>query len=702
MTKASSTSASSSSMATSVSTIKAYSVPLALFLVAMFYQVVLIPKSFPPSHYDALLINKYSSIEEVKEAYEKLSSKWNSAVEVSLTSDFIKIRYAYELLTNPTWKKNYDIFGIEEQLDVLEKAKEQYAGKSISTVDLPLLDSAIPDTGDDSLNVITSEGFQSIIQDSRPLLIQLFSFGSKSSFQFSDAWKRIAVLLDGVATTASVELGNLHLVAYLSEKKATGRPFFRNGFPSLVAFPEGCRTADCLSRYDGELSVDAVTEWFTTNIVGLPRIFYYSKETLGQNFLAKVSPHKVKVIIFSRTGERAVPVVRQAAKKYWSHASFAFVLWREEESSVWFNAFEVESAPAIVFLKDPGAKPVVHHGAVNNTWFSTIMEQNKMLELPQLRSETSIELGCDARDHSRAGYDTSTWYCAILAGRHGPELNKMRETIRRVQELLSSDIESSEDQTTAPALGAIRSKRLTFTWLEGETQKRYCFFYLNSENSYDTCGPRRDLADVPQLFIVRYKRNASEEDTKPKRKKGSIWDSLQEQELDPASQLVAKYNGSDETSEIIKWVSQIIKDGDSRDLPHYRTKTPELVPDDAQPIWSKGVQSLPSTSRIKQHIRGFITKIYDLIQDPRIGPILLLAALISFGTIWLQRSQPPQQPNQQDSNQPSQPNAKFQEKRKARRRERVRTASNERPSPSITDEEPKNAYQMPFSDSDSE
>ena len=38
-----------------------------------------------------------------------------------------------------------------------------------------------------------------------------------------------------------------------------------------------------------------------------------------------------------------------------------------------------------------------------------------------------MELGCDARGYSRAGYDTSTWYCAILAGRHGPELSKMRE-----------------------------------------------------------------------------------------------------------------------------------------------------------------------------------------------------------------------------------------------------------------------------------
>ena len=92
-----------------------------------------------------------------------------------------------------------------------------------------------------------------------------------------------------------------------------------------------------------------------------------------------------------------------------------------------------------------------------------------------------------------------------------------------------------------------------------------------------------------------------------------------------------------------------------------RTKTPDLVPEDGQPIWSKGVQSLPSTSTMKQGIRGFINKIYDLIGDPRIGPILLLAALMSFGTIWLRRSQPPQQSKQPNSNQheQSQPNSKV-------------------------------------------
>lgn len=36
-------------------------------------------------------------------------------------------------------------------------------------------------------------------------------------------------LLDGVANTAVVELGEAQLAAYLAEKKPTGQPFFRNG-----------------------------------------------------------------------------------------------------------------------------------------------------------------------------------------------------------------------------------------------------------------------------------------------------------------------------------------------------------------------------------------------------------------------------------------------------------------------------------------
>ncbi|KAM4107005.1 hypothetical protein ACB094_04G109500 [Castanea mollissima] len=690
---------SSSSMA---STIKAYSVPLALFVAAMFYQLFVIPKSFPVSHYDVLGIKRYSSIADAKEAYEKISSKWNSGNEVPSTDDFIKIQYAYEFLTNPSWKSNYDIFGIDEHIHVIDRVKGKYAGESFSKIKLPLLEATVSVPEDVSLNVITHKDFESILKDTRPSLIQVFSFGSKRCAQFLAVWKRIVFLLDGVANTGSVELGDLQLAAYFAEKKPTGQPFFRNGLPSLVAFPPDCKTADCVIRFDGELSVDAVTDWFSTTILGLPRILYYSRDTLVPKFLSKSSPHKVRVIFFSKTGERAAPFVRQAAQSYWAYASFAFVLWQEEDSSFWWNGLGVESAPAIVFLKDPGLKPVVYHGSVNSSRFSTIMEQNKQQELPQLRSVTSMELGCDAHGFSRAGVDTTTWYCAVLAGRLGPEFDKMRETMRRVQELLSNDgdlKEADKVESFSPAAAALNSRRLTFAWLDGEAQKKYCYFCLHSGNSsesiYDTCGPRRDMADVPRIFIVRYKRNFTEENLKVETKPKGIWDTMKGDDVAPASQLVARYNGSDETLQIIEWISKIIKDGDSRDLPSFRTKTPELVPEDADPIWVRGAQKVLSKITIKQRIHGIITGIYDRLGDPRNGPYLLLGALMSFGAIWLRRSRPTP-PSQ--SNQPSQP---TNDESRPKRRGRARAASNKDKSPSVTDVDPKDAFQMPFSDSDS-
>ncbi|OAY31062.1 uncharacterized protein LOC110599653 [Manihot esculenta] len=672
----------------------AYAVPLLLFALALFYQLVVLPRSFPLSHYDVLGVKRYSSVEEVKDAYEKLSSKWNSGIEVPAAANFIEIQYAYELLTNPLWKRDYDIFGIDEQFLVLDKLKELYAGESFSSVGLPLLEATHFDPGDHAHTIITSEEFGSMFSNSKTWLVQIYSKGSSRCAQFFNYWKEITSLLEGVANTGMVELGDAQLATFLAERKPTGHFFFRNGLPSLVAFPSGCKTSDCLIRYEGDLSIDAVTDWFATVILGLPRILYHSKESLGKNFLAKCGPHKVKVIFFSKTGVRATPFVRQTAKGYWAYACFAFVLWRGEDFSFWWNTFEVESAPAIVFLKDPGVKPVIFHGSFNTSWFADVMEKNKQQELPQLRSVNSMELGCDARGYSRAGVDTMSWYCVLVAGRLGPELNRMRETVRKVQEILSNDVELNDvdkDQFISLAT-ELKKKRLTFAWLDGEAQQKYCFFYLHSETSYDTCGPRRDLTDVPRLFIVRYKRNATQDNVRVKK------NVFETEEADPASQLVARYNGSNEIAQIIQWISGTIRDGETRDLPFFKIKTPDLVPEDTDPFWSKGAQTILSRSvGIKHIIRRVISKTFDHMGDPRIGPILLLGALMAFGTIWLMRNQPTRQSK---SSQPRQSNVKDEIMRK--RRERRRNASSKDIPPSITDVEPKNAYQMPMSDSDSD
>lgn len=55
---------------------------------------------------------------------------------------------------------------------------------------------------------------------------------------------------------------------------------------------------------------------------------------------------------------------------------------------------------------------------------------------------------------------------------------------------------------------------------------------------------------MPRLFIVRYKRNSTEENTEVKKNPRNMWDALLNEDADPAAQLVARYNGSNEIPEV--------------------------------------------------------------------------------------------------------------------------------------------------------
>lgn len=62
---------------------------------------------------------------------------------------------------------------------------------------------------------------------------------------------------------------------------------------------------------------------------------------------------KVKVLFFSDTGMRATPFMRQLARNYQDYASFACVLWREEEYTYWSSMYAF-------FSLYTNSRPVVH------------------------------------------------------------------------------------------------------------------------------------------------------------------------------------------------------------------------------------------------------------------------------------------------------------------------------------------------------
>ncbi|RWW63616.1 hypothetical protein BHE74_00029186 [Ensete ventricosum] len=238
--------------------------------------------------------------------------------------------------------------------------------------------------------------------------------------------------------------------------------------------------------------------------------------------------------------------------------------------------FGVESAPAFLFLKDTYSKPFVYHGALESSQFQKIMEDYKQNELPQLRSVTSMELGCDARGFSRAGSDTLTWYCLVLVGRAGRAMAQMRETIYRVRDMLMTGDDSDyarKVNASVPTVAAtaVKDNRLTLTWLDGDVQlvshfayisyllfclmfvtsmQKYCQFFLDSE-FYKSCGPRRyeNDVDVPQIFIVRYLRNSTEDNVEADKWK-HFRDQYMGKDANAASQLIARYTGSDDVKEV--------------------------------------------------------------------------------------------------------------------------------------------------------
>lgn len=716
-------------MASAAVIAKRYAIPTILVVLAVIWQLVILPTSFSRSHYDVIGVKQNSTSEEIIEAYQRLTLQWHSYKDTEIiTENVIEIQHAFEVLSNQFRRRDYDLFNVDELQDVAKAAKKQYAGDKFSRLKLPLLKMPETDLIDDNSEVLTAENFRSMLGEEGTWLILVYSLGSGNSQQFAHSWKRIVGWLDGVANTGKLELGEVQLASYLAERnRATGHPFFRYGLPSIIAFPRTCRRLDCLLRYSGKLNVDAIVDWIATDILGLPRIPYYSLESLFTEVIRKAGPHKVKVICFSKSGQRAAPFLRQAVRDYSEYASFGLVLWREENASVWWNIFGVDSAPAIVFVKDPFAEPVVHYGAINSSDFHNLMEQHKSHALPQLRSITSMDLGCDVKGYSRAGNDTLTWYCVIVAGKPGSTLSKAREIMRSVQDNLTNEVivdtvSISSLPDSLVAAYAFQQKRLTLAWLDGEAQKKYCYFYLHSENVFETCGPRRyaEEEDVAKVFLVRYRRNNSEVNIDVKKQYKNIWDTFREDEEGLSSQLVAKYNGSMEGPEILSWMSNTIKDGDSGDLPYFRVKTPDLNPEESNPAWSLVKQKIgfSNNRRMTERVKDFVTGGSDYMKDPRIGPILLLASALYLGALWLRTDQSKQKNEQVKEAENVQSPSSSMDKRanmqspssskdkranvKSRHPSKDKRANVQSRYPSITDEVPQDAYQALESDSDSE
>ncbi|RXH74693.1 hypothetical protein DVH24_029414 [Malus domestica] len=139
-----------------------------------------------------------------------------------------------------------------------------------------------------------------------------------------------------------------------------------------------------------------VTHWFATTVLGLPRIQSRIQSRICSKDNSRLIQYKVKVIFFSKTGMRAAPFIRQTAKNYWSHDSFAFVLW---------NLYAFQQAIELwkTNMRHPQASEVVNKDIISHFFIAEPKKNtrgpNQMLKELQLvrMSASLIKIAYDER-----------------------------------------------------------------------------------------------------------------------------------------------------------------------------------------------------------------------------------------------------------------------------------------------------------------
>ncbi|KAL3697066.1 hypothetical protein R1sor_011142 [Riccia sorocarpa] len=238
------------------------------------------------SPYERLGLPLNATEDEIFAAYRQISSYWGTETlyNQSEIKQIIQIEHAYQLLSNNDTRRDYDYFNIDDlQEDVAQALKQYEEEGDMVEIRSPVFESTVFGKKIFSTaNDLTMANFgELVMQSSDPWLIQIFSHVNPDSRRFSPTWDKIVELLEGVVRVGRLELSQLELALILAERNwLNGYPFFRNGLPAIIAVPPSCSKLDCIKRYYGEKTADAVSDWMGSRLLKFPRIMYYSAQAL--------------------------------------------------------------------------------------------------------------------------------------------------------------------------------------------------------------------------------------------------------------------------------------------------------------------------------------------------------------------------------------------------------------------------------------
>ncbi|KAJ1527591.1 hypothetical protein ONE63_007554 [Megalurothrips usitatus] len=432
--------------------------------------------------YRVLGIPKSSTIPEIRKAYKNLAKEWHPDKnhDPAAEEKFVEITQAYELLSDPERRKQYDLYGVLGDSAIAREKREynQQYQKKFDFMDelfgFPGYGSfrfrrSEPDiTSFHKLSVTTKAYENNLVPKSfrTPYLILFYTDWCFSCLQIEPLWRKIIEELEPIGVgIATVHSDNEKIIAKKVGVKSQ---------PTMVLLMEGKTTIYREPMISAHKIVEFIRGKFPYNIMQTVT------DDNVRDFLGGWLDNRVRALVFENKEQ---PRLRYLLTAYHfrDRVAFGSVNIGSMDTAEIQHQFKVaHDADTLLVFNENHSRPIVSLSMADipvNT-MQDVISRNKYLVLPRLSSQTLLDALCPpewAKPRKRL--------CVVLVSENTPYHDSPRQALRQF----------AQDST-------YNSDRVRFTYIFQERQSEF----INALTSGEGSPPESTLH-----IVILWRRDAS-------------------------------------------------------------------------------------------------------------------------------------------------------------------------------------------------
>lgn len=469
--------------------------------------------------YKLLDVGRGAGDAEIKRAYRKLSLKYHPDKQTGKSADdvekaqnkFMRIQKAYETLSDPEKKRNYDMTGFADPRDAYKEqppagrphqqrrgpgpggrsgwdSQGGFPGGRFGGFGFHHPDPITSDT----LDLTPGNFAKYVLKGNKPWLVQVYHDASELCQRAAPMWEQTSRAMDGIAKLGRINIAHYpQLAAQVAPRNLfSSLAVHQIDLPVVIGYPQTCKKYFCSRRYRGLMKESALSAFVMDRLLRYKEVPVHTRDTLPA--FIDSEKDKVRFIVFSPRSSPSSPLLRRAATEYQEDVAIAHVHYKQSDTAHWIRKFGVRAAPAVMVLKEAGSA-IVKHQVSGKDSLKALLIEHKLQILPQLRTSTLKSTGCHPGGLVQV--------CAAVMGVTGDAFEEVKNSLRKAKLML--DPSSSIPKHLSVLASALENKELSLVWIDANDQRAYCQALFHADEvARASCG---QPSMEPKVIAMRFR-----------------------------------------------------------------------------------------------------------------------------------------------------------------------------------------------------